>query len=106
MEENCFDPSKWYCVLNLAKCPHSAEQLQILRDMKEEDAEVRKQPISVIDCGDPENSNVKICSSVRAFPAFCNTDQQKCVYGVREGRDELESTCKALIEGKVAPEQS
>lgn len=43
-----------------------------------------------IDCSDPDNASATVCTEVDFFPAFCDTEQRKCVYGLRETIDELE----------------
>lgn len=42
-----------------------------------------------IECDKPENQDASICSAVDYFPAFCNTAQKSCVYGVRDTENAL-----------------
>ena len=86
---NCFKGKDWICVLNLSKDKYSNSQLEILKNTKEE-------PVNVIDCGDARNEQVRLCSSVNAFPAFCSKKDNKCVYGLKQNTDELESLCLTI----------
>lgn len=52
----------------------------------------RQHPVGLqgfIECDKAENENASICSEVDYFPAFCNTEQQSCVYGVRYSKESL-----------------
>ena len=52
----------------------------------------RKNPVGLkgfIECNKPENDGASICSVVDYFPAFCNTEQQSCVYGIRDTPEAL-----------------
>jgi len=52
----------------------------------------RQHPVGLqgfIECDKPENQDASICSAVDYFPAFCNTSQKSCVYGVRDTENAL-----------------
>jgi hypothetical protein len=52
----------------------------------------RQNPVGLqgfIECDKPENKDADICSAVDYFPAFCNTAQKSCVYGVRDTQNSL-----------------
>jgi len=52
----------------------------------------RENPVGLqgfIECDKPENQDARICSAVDYFPAFCNTLQRSCVYGVRDSEKAL-----------------
>lgn len=52
----------------------------------------RQHPVGLqgfIECDKPENKDARICSTVDFFPAFCNTAQKSCVYGVRDTENTL-----------------
>ncbi len=42
-----------------------------------------------IECNKPENKDAEICSAVDYFPAFCNTQDRTCAYGIRDTRESL-----------------
>ena len=89
----CYDPERFVAVLDLKRCAHSATQLEHLKQMRDAHPDVA--PLPVIDCSDPRNEKVKLCDSVKAFPAVCDKEAGKCVYGVRKTLDDLEQVCKA-----------
>lgn len=52
----------------------------------------RQNPVGLqgfIECDKPDNKDASICSAVDYFPAFCNTAQNSCVYGVRDTENAL-----------------
>ena len=52
----------------------------------------RQNPVGLqgfIECDKPDNKDASICSAVDYFPAFCNTAQKSCVYGVRDTESAL-----------------
>lgn len=52
----------------------------------------RQHPVGLkgfIECDKPENQDASICAAVDYFPAFCNTEQKSCVYGIRDTEDAL-----------------
>lgn len=93
MADRCYDPERFVAVLDLKKCLHSQTQLEHLKELREAHPDVA--PLPVIDCSDERNSTVKLCDTVKAFPAVCDKDAGKCVYGVRKTLDDLEQVCLA-----------
>jgi hypothetical protein len=52
----------------------------------------RQNPVGLqgfIECNKVDNTDASICSAVDYFPAFCNTAQKSCVYGVRDTENTL-----------------
>ena len=52
----------------------------------------RQNPVGLqgfIECNKVDNKDASICSAVDYFPAFCNTVQKSCVYGVRDSESAL-----------------
>ena len=92
--QSCFVPKEWVCVVNMDKCKYSPPQLNVLIDIKKETNNL----VDVIDCGDPANASVAICTSAHGFPAFCSKNDNKCVYGLKKNMNEIESACKIVKE--------
>ena len=52
----------------------------------------RQNPVGLqgfIECDKLDNKDAGICAAVDYFPAFCNTTQKSCVYGVRDTESAL-----------------
>lgn len=45
---------------------------------------------AAIRCDAPENAGAAACMHVPRLPAFCHTESNVCVYGLRDTRDALE----------------
>lgn len=59
---------------------------------KRQVAACRQHPVGLqgfIECDKPDNKDASICAAVDFFPAFCNTAQKSCVYGVRDTESAL-----------------
>jgi len=42
-----------------------------------------------VKCHLPENADAEVCKDVRYFPAFCNTQTNECVYGLRNTTEDF-----------------
>jgi len=89
---SCFRDGQWMAVLNTEKCEHSVTQLEALKKIKKDHGV----QMSAIDCSDAGNFSLPICTDVANFPAICDSENNRCVYGVRRTLEELESVCLSI----------
>jgi hypothetical protein len=71
----------WILVLDDDK--FSNEQMNVCKILKPKLA-------GVIMCQEQNTSHLDICNEVTFFPAFCNKENNACVYGVRETTKDFE----------------
>ena len=75
-----FKASPWIFVGDFNICPHSEKQVQICKNMG-------LQLKGAILCHEKDQASSEACKQVPAFPAFCNTESNLCVAGLRETKD-------------------
>ena len=76
---SAFVPEEWILVGDTDVCPHSKKQIQVCKDLQ---LHVK----GAILCNEKANETNPACLYIPAFPAFCNTDKNVCVSGLRENK--------------------
>ena len=90
---SCFRSDQWVGVVDLAACPHSATQVEWLKEHRTE-ASVR----GLVRCDDPKHTDSEVCKKVPAFPAMCNVNSGHCFTGLRVARADFEALCDAQVD--------
>lgn len=85
---------QWVVVLDDA--PASREQLAACQAL-------RPSLRGAIQCDLLENEDAAVCREARAFPAFCHTPSNACVYGARLTLPEMEALVSATPPPAPAP---
>jgi len=92
-QDKCFRASDWTCIVDMEHCPVSKEQVATFRGMRDRN---ELAALDVIDCSSHANARLPICNEIKAFPAMCNSQLGKCVYGMRESIADLEKACEEV----------
>lgn len=72
-----FNPKQWVLVGDTNICEHTVSELKFLQ---ENSIDLK----GMIPCNDEKYKDHEACKMIPAFPAFCNTETQLCVSGLRD----------------------
>ena len=56
-----------------------------------------------VECHKPDNADAEVCQAVPYFPAFCHTELNQCVYGVRREVAEFEALASVAPPPRTTP---
>lgn len=81
---NRFDGSEWIFVGDVARCPHSSEQIKACKALS---IDIK----GAVLCNNPDHAETAACKQVPAFPSFCSLKTNICVAGLRRTHEEFDA---------------